>query len=110
MGGGGLSRILTSMLSLMTRLRKAENYTSVSEERKQYHNPSMSPIPQKLIADYIRGHPIAFDIDSGAPRLWHRGLHSWGSESVAPILRRLRGSGGVAANALLRFSQRKHSF
>ena len=51
-----LGRILTSMLSLMTRLRKAEIHTFVSEERKLYHNDSMSPIPQKLIANYsIRG-------------------------------------------------------
>ena len=48
MGGGGvetLSRILTSMLSLMTRLRKADIHTFVCEERKLYHNYSMSPIP-----------------------------------------------------------------
>ena len=52
--GGGvetLSRILTSMLSLLTRLRKA-THTFVGEERKLYHNYSMSPIPQKLIANY----------------------------------------------------------
>ena len=59
MGGGGfetLSRILTSMLSLITRLRKVEIHTFVSEERKLYHNYSrpycMSPTPQKLIASY----------------------------------------------------------
>ena len=33
-----LSRILTSMLLLMTRLRKAEIHTSVSEKRKLYYN------------------------------------------------------------------------
>ena len=50
-----LGRILTSILSLMTRLRKVI-HTFVSEERKLYHNYSVSPIPQKLIANYsIRG-------------------------------------------------------
>ena len=47
MGGGGfktLGRILTSMLSLVTQLRKAI-HTYVSEERKLYHNYGMSPIP-----------------------------------------------------------------
>ena len=72
--GETLGRILTLMLSLLTRLRKAEIHTLVSEERKLYHNPSMSPIPQKLIANYsIPGQPIAFDIYSGAPRIWQRG-------------------------------------
>ena len=51
-----LSRILTSMLSLMTRLRKADIHTVVSEERKLYHNSSMSPIPQKLSANYTVVH------------------------------------------------------
>ena len=57
MGGRGvetLSRVLTSMLSLMTRLRKAEIHTFVSEERKLYYNYSMSHIPQKLIANYAK--------------------------------------------------------
>ena len=50
-----LSRILTSMLSPMTWLREAI-HTFISEERKPYHNYSMSPVPQKLIANYsIRG-------------------------------------------------------
>ena len=39
----------------MTRLRKAI-HTFVNEKRKLYHNYSISPIPQKLIASYgIRG-------------------------------------------------------
>ena len=46
-----LGRILTTMLSLMTRLRKAI-HISVSKERKLHHNYSMSPVPQKLIANY----------------------------------------------------------
>ena len=55
-GGEGveiLRRILTSMLSLMTRLCKVI-HTFVSEERKLYHNYSISFIylPQKLIARY----------------------------------------------------------
>ena len=50
-----LGRILTLMLSLMTRLRKAV-HTFVSEERKLYHNYSISAIPQKLIANFcVRG-------------------------------------------------------
>ena len=54
MGAGfeTLGRILTSMLSFVTRLRKAEIHTFVSEERKLYDNYSMSPMPQKLIASY----------------------------------------------------------
>ena len=68
----------------MTRLLKAEIHTFVSEERKLYHNPSMSPIPQKLTANYsIRGQSIAFDIYSGAPRIWQKGVHNRGSGSVA---------------------------
>ena len=43
------------MMPLMTRLRQAI-HTFVSKERKLYHNYSMSPMPQKLIANYsIRG-------------------------------------------------------
>ena len=52
-----LGQILTSMMSLMKRLRKAI-HTFVSKERKLHHNYStgMSPIPQKFIANYsIRG-------------------------------------------------------
>ena len=51
-----LARISTSMLSLMTRLRKAI-HTFVSEKRKLKHNYStgISPIPQKLIANYSVG-------------------------------------------------------
>ena len=33
------------MLSLTTRLRKTEINSFVSEERKLYHNPRMSPMP-----------------------------------------------------------------
>ena len=47
-----LGRILTLMLSLMTRLLKAI-HTFASEERKLYHSYSMSSIPQKLTANYI---------------------------------------------------------
>ena len=83
----------------MTRLRKAKIHTFVSEERKLYHNPSMSPIPQKLTANYsIRGQPIAFDIYSGAPRIWQRGVHNRGCGSVA------------RADEFLRFSHKEHPF
>ena len=54
MGGGGfetLNRILSSVSSLMRWLRKAI-HIFVSKERKLYHNYSMSPIPQTLIANY----------------------------------------------------------
>ena len=46
-----LIRILTSMLSLMTPLRKTI-HTFVSEERKLKNSYSVSPILQKLIANY----------------------------------------------------------
>ena len=84
-GGETLGRILTLMLSLMTRLSKAEIHTFVSKERKLYHYYNMSPIPRKLIANYsirglavpragtrsfVTGKPIVFDIYSGAPRIW----------------------------------------
>ena len=49
--GESLNRILTLMLSLMTRLRKTI-HTFVSEERKRYHNYSASPVPQTLVANY----------------------------------------------------------
>ena len=60
---GSLNRILTSMLSLMTRLRKTI-YSFVSEERKLYHSYSTSPITQKLIANYsIRGLAVPRAVD-----------------------------------------------
>ena len=103
MGGGGgggvetLNRILTSMLSLMTRLRKAI-HSFVSEERKLYHDFSMSPIPQKLITnDSIRGLavPRAGDRPFVTSSI-HGGTRSHLTYTVAHPGFGKRGSAGVA--------------
>ena len=68
-----LSRILTSMLSLMTRLRKAV-HTFVSKERKLYQNYSMSPIPQKIANCSLRG----LTVSRPSHRSFMKGsIHGW---------------------------------
>ena len=104
-GGGGvdtLGRILFSVLLLMTRLRKAEIHTFVSEERKLYHN-SMSSIPQKLIASYsIRGPAVLRARD----RSFEMGSIHGGSRShltFRGVLRNLKRGKGRGRNFLFPF-------
>ena len=111
-----LSRILTSMLSLITRLRKAAIHIFVSEERKLYHNYSMSPIPQKLIANCsIRGLMVPRAGDrSFVTGSIHGGSRSHLTYRVAhPEFGKGRAQqvkGGTAANEFLRFSHKNTHF
>ena len=100
-GGKTFSRILTLMLSLMTRLRKTEIHTFVSEERKLNYNYSISPYTQWRCQSKFSGEGGAnyIGLSSGAPRIGQRDTpqYTTGKKGYTTgSCQRLRRSGGRA--------------